>query len=62
MFSRSKKICLKLLIADPAIPVTQIAERHNIFRTTSYKMAAHSNVAIDSNQLDVSVIMPREDV
>src|SRR5690606_3228076 len=52
---------IKRLMADPSIPVSQIAERYKVSRTTLYKVARRGAAAPDSDQTDVSATTPRED-
>lgn len=52
---------IQRLMADPSIPVTQIAERYKVSRTTLYKVAPRGAAAPASDQTDVSATTPRED-
>lgn len=52
---------IKRLMADSNIPVTQIAERYKVSRTTLYKVAPRGAAAPDSDQTDASTTTPRED-
>ena len=51
---------IQRLMADPNIPVSQIAERYKVSRTTLYKVAPRSSAATSSGQTDASAITPRE--
>lgn len=51
---------IRRLMADPNIPVSQIAERYKVSRTTLYKVAPRSSAATSSGQTDASAITPRE--
>jgi DNA invertase Pin-like site-specific DNA recombinase len=52
---------IKRLMDDPSIPVTQIAERYKVSRTTIYKVAPRGAAASGSDQTDASATTPRED-
>lgn len=52
---------IKRLMADPSIPVSQIAERYKVSRTTLYKVAPRGAAASGSDQTDASATTPRED-
>jgi DNA invertase Pin-like site-specific DNA recombinase len=45
---------IKRLMSDPTIPVSQIAERYKVSRTTIYKVAPRSAVPASEPQSDVS--------
>lgn len=51
---------IKRLMADPSIPVSQIAERYKVARTTLYKVAPCGAAATGSEQTDASATTPRE--
>lgn len=52
---------IKQLMADSSIPVTQIAERYKVSRTTLYKVAPRGPAVVGSDQTDAGVIKSRED-
>lgn len=52
---------IKRLMADPSIPVTQIAGRYKVSRTTIYKVAPRGAAAPGGDKTDASVTTPRED-
>lgn len=52
---------IKQLMADPSIPVTQIAERYKVSRTTLYKVAPRGSAVVDGEQPNAGAIRSRED-
>lgn len=51
---------IKRLMADPSIPVSQIAERYRVSRTTLYKVAPRDSAVRSSKQADASAKTSRE--
>lgn len=45
---------IKRLMSDPSIPISQIAERYNVSRTTIYKVAPRDTVAVAEPLSDAS--------
>lgn len=53
---------IKRLMADPSIPVRQIAERYKVSRTTLYKVAPRGATASASEVAQASSKTPREEI
>lgn len=52
---------IRRLMADPNIPVAQIAARYKVSRTTIYKVAPRDGIAQGSDETNVSTAIPREE-
>ncbi|EKT4531013.1 recombinase family protein [Pseudomonas putida] len=53
---------IRRLMADPNIPVSQIAERYKVSRTTLYKVAPRGSASTGSVKAEASVTTPRVSV